>query len=76
MICNFLLININFNINFVLIFQTCLPAGRYCDVISGNKENNACTGLVITVGSDGKAVLNLTNLTEDPIIAIHAESKL
>jgi alpha-amylase len=57
-------------------FQTCLPAGQYCDVISGGKENNSCTGATITVGSDGKATINLTNETEDPVIAIHAESKL
>jgi len=57
-------------------FQTCLPAGDYCDVISGGKENNACTGTRVTVGSDGRANINLTNETDDPVIAIHAGSKL
>ncbi|CAL8142688.1 unnamed protein product [Orchesella dallaii] len=56
--------------------QTCLSAGTYCDVITGSKENGACTGLSVTVGSDGKAQISLTNVTEDPVIAIHAESKL
>ncbi|ODN02193.1 Pancreatic alpha-amylase [Orchesella cincta] len=56
--------------------QTCLPAGQYCDVITGSKENGSCTGLTVTVGSDGKAQISLTNVSEDPVVAIHAESKL
>jgi alpha-amylase len=57
-------------------FQTCLPAGNYCDVISGNVEGGSCTGKVISVGSDGTANINISNTDEDPVIAIHAESKL
>jgi len=57
-------------------FQTCLPAGQYCDVISGAKEGNACTGAIVTVGSDGRANIDLTNETDDPVLAVHVESKL
>lgn len=55
--------------------QTGLPAGNYCDIISGNKINNACTGKTITVGGDGRARFNIPN-NDDPVAAIHIESKL
>ncbi|EHB09943.1 Pancreatic alpha-amylase [Heterocephalus glaber] len=56
--------------------QTGLPAGTYCDVISGDKVNGNCTGIKIQVGGDGKASFSISNSAEDPFIAIHAESKL
>ncbi|XP_032752542.1 alpha-amylase 1-like isoform X3 [Rattus rattus] len=56
--------------------QTGLPAGTYCDVISGDKVNGNCTGLKVNVGSDGKAHFSISNSAEDPFIAIHADSKL
>ena len=56
--------------------QTGLPAGTYCDVISGDKSGNSCTGIQISVSSDGKAHFSISNSAEDPFIAIHADSKL
>ncbi|XP_028613084.1 pancreatic alpha-amylase-like isoform X2 [Grammomys surdaster] len=56
--------------------QTGLPAGTYCDVISGDKVDGGCTGLRVNVGSDGKAHFSISNSAEDPFIAIHADSKL
>ena len=56
--------------------QTGLSAGIYCDVNSGDKVNNACTGKSITVNNDGTARIQITYYSEDPIIAIHIESKL
>ena len=56
--------------------QTGLPAGQYCDVISGNLENGRCTGDVITVQSDGRASISISNSQEDPMIAIHVNAKL
>ncbi|KAM9688354.1 alpha-amylase 2B-like isoform 2-T2 [Trichechus inunguis] len=56
--------------------QTGLPAGTYCDVISGDKIDGNCTGIKIYVSSDGKANFSISNFAEDPFIAIHAESKL
>lgn len=56
--------------------QTGLPAGSYCDVISGNLENGRCTGKTITVGGDGKAQFSISNRDEDPMVAIHANAKL
>ena len=56
--------------------QTGMPAGQYCDIISGNKINGSCTGKVVTVSGDGKMNVNIPYFVEDPIIAIHADSKL
>nr|AAP97393.1 alpha-amylase 2 [Diatraea saccharalis] len=58
--------------------QTCLPAGRYCDVISGVKAGNTCTGKTVTVGNDGRAIINVGALDYDMMLAIHigTESRL
>ena len=55
------------------LWQTCLPAGTYCDVISGSKENGRCTGKSVTVGSDGKAQIVLSKNEDDGIFAIHEQ---
>lgn len=55
---------------------TGLPPGTYCDVISGNLEKNSCTGRSVEVGSDSRARIFVDNKWEDPMIAIHVESKL
>jgi len=55
------------------VFQTSLPAGTYCDVISGSKSNGACTGKTVNVGSDGRANIVILNDEEDGVLAIHAE---
>nr|AFE48186.1 amylase [Spondylus violaceus] len=51
--------------------QTGLPAGTYCDVISGNYEDPNCTGKMINVGNDGRAHFSIDNSSDDPSIAIH-----
>jgi alpha-amylase len=56
--------------------QTGLPGGQYCDIISGNKVNNSCTGKTITVNSDGTARINIGYYVEDPVVAIHTGVKL
>jgi hypothetical protein len=56
--------------------QTGLPAGTYCDVISGDKVNSYCSGISVTVNSDGTAYFSISNSAEDPFIAIHVDSKL
>ncbi|XP_068945348.1 alpha-amylase 1B-like isoform X1 [Petaurus breviceps papuanus] len=56
--------------------QTGLPAGTYCDVISGDKSDNRCTGIEVHVGSDGLAYFSISNSAEDPFIAIHVDAKL
>nr|XP_021403183.1 pancreatic alpha-amylase [Lonchura striata domestica] len=62
----------NMNVN----VQTGLPSGTYCDVISGQKENNKCTGKQVFVSGDGKANFQINTNAEDPFIAIHVDAKL
>uniref|UniRef100_A0A182LXD6 Alpha-amylase n=1 Tax=Anopheles culicifacies TaxID=139723 RepID=A0A182LXD6_9DIPT len=52
--------------------QTCLPAGTYCDVISGNKSGSSCTGASVTVGGDGRANIFIAANSDDGVLAIHA----
>nr|XP_020037794.1 pancreatic alpha-amylase-like isoform X2 [Castor canadensis] len=66
----------NDNWSFSSTLQTGLPAGTYCDVISGDKVNGNCSGLRVTVNSDGTAYFSISNSAEDPFIAIHVDSKL
>nr|QDD69459.1 alpha amylase precursor [Cupiennius salei] len=56
--------------------NTGLPEGTYCDVISGNKDGNQCTGRSVAVSSSGHAQIFVDNAWEDPMIAIHVEAKL
>ncbi|KAM9719598.1 alpha-amylase-like [Menidia menidia] len=56
--------------------NTGLPGGTYCDIISGQKEGNSCTGKQINVGADGQAHFRISNRDEDPFVAINVEAKL
>jgi hypothetical protein len=53
------------------VFQTPLPAGTYCDVISGSKLNGACTGKRVIVASNGRADIVIYYYEEDGVLAIH-----
>ncbi|XP_053549744.1 pancreatic alpha-amylase [Bombina bombina] len=55
---------------------TGLPAGTYCDVISGQKEGSRCTGRQISVASNGYARFQINNTDEDPFAAIHVDARL
>lgn len=52
-------------------FHTCLPPGAYCDIISGQRIGNRCTGLTITVGADTGAQIVIPRNAEDGFVAIH-----
>ncbi|XP_011639361.1 alpha-amylase-like isoform X2 [Pogonomyrmex barbatus] len=56
--------------------HTCLEPGRYCDVISGNLENNRCTGKVVTVDQNRNAYIEIPNNQDDGVVAIHTQAKL
>ncbi|XP_054738190.1 alpha-amylase 2-like isoform X2 [Anastrepha obliqua] len=56
--------------------DTCLPAGTYCDIISGEKSGSACTGKSVVVGSDGRALISIGQNEDDGVLAIHVDSKL
>lgn len=55
---------------------TGLPAGTYCDVISGQKEGSRCTGRQISVDYNGNARFQISNNDEDPFAAIHVDARL
>ncbi len=56
--------------------QTGLPAGTYCDVISGSKDGNSCTGTKITIDGNRKGQFYLPGNADDGVIAIHVNAKL
>nr|AAO14612.1 alpha-amylase [Blaps mucronata] len=56
--------------------QTGLPAGTYCDVISGNLEGGSCTGKTVTVDGDGNANISLGAAEDDGVLAIHINAKV
>ncbi|KAG7308847.1 hypothetical protein JYU34_006103 [Plutella xylostella] len=51
--------------------QTGLPAGRYCDIITGTRKGDKCTGSTVTVQEDGKADILIPDNSEDMHLAIH-----
>ncbi|XP_035704293.1 alpha-amylase A isoform X2 [Folsomia candida] len=56
--------------------MTCLPAGDYCDVISGNVYNGTCSGKTIRVALSGSAEIYIPHTDETRMVAIHVEAKL
>ncbi|CAH2311638.1 pancreatic alpha-amylase-like [Pelobates cultripes] len=62
--------------NLDVTLKTGLPAGSYCDVISGQKEGTKCTGKQISVGNDGSARFQISTTSEDPFVAIHVNALL
>lgn len=54
-------------------FQTGLPAGEYCDVISGDFAAGACSGTVVTVDASGLATINVA---ANSAAALHVNAKL
>lgn len=55
--------------------QTGLPAGEYCDLITGYKIENTCTGKTIFVNDQGMARIFIAAEEEDAVLAISVESK-
>lgn len=51
--------------------KSSLPAGTYCDVISGNLENGRCTGKTVTVQPNGNVYLEILRDEADGVLAIH-----
>ncbi|XP_042319991.1 alpha-amylase 1-like isoform X4 [Sceloporus undulatus] len=62
--------------NLSISLPTGLPPGIYCDVISGQKDGNLCTGIQIHVAANGIGDFQINSQAEDPFIAIHVEAKL
>ncbi|KAL4715014.1 hypothetical protein ACJJTC_003165 [Scirpophaga incertulas] len=51
--------------------QTCLPAGRYCDVISGVRDGDFCSGKLVTVNANGRAQIYVGADEFNIMLAIH-----
>ncbi|KAJ1523467.1 hypothetical protein ONE63_001321 [Megalurothrips usitatus] len=58
------------------VLQTCLPAGTYCDVISGNMKGGRCLGKSVEVQADGKARIVIRKSEEDGVLAIHVNARV
>jgi alpha-amylase len=56
--------------------QTCLPQGTYCDIITGDVVDGACTGRTITVGSDGTAELLIYQGDDESVLALHVGARV
>lgn len=54
--------------------QTGLPSGAYCDIISGGRVGNQCSGLKIYVSPDGSAEINIPSDAKNGVVAIHVDA--
>ncbi|PSN47156.1 hypothetical protein C0J52_13505 [Blattella germanica] len=72
----FIAFNNQYNTHLMHTLQTSLPAGRYCDIISGSKNGSSCTGKTVTVENDGTAYIQILSNEQDGVLALHLESKL
>jgi alpha-amylase len=54
-------------------FQTSLPAGRYCDVMSGDHSNGTCSGAVYDVGSTGQVT---ATVPANGALALHVNARV
>jgi alpha-amylase len=55
------------------VLDTGLPAGRYCDVLTGAAIDGACSGREVSVAADGFATIEIGSLDA---LAIHARERL
>lgn len=72
----FIAFNGQFGVDMNISLQTRLPAGTYCDVISGDKVGNSCSGRSVLVSADGRAQIILPANAEDGVLAIHIDARL
>ncbi|XP_018392240.1 PREDICTED: alpha-amylase 1-like [Cyphomyrmex costatus] len=58
--------------------QTGLPAGTYCDVITGEVINGRgkCSGKSVKVGDDGTATIKILSNEPEGVLALHIQEKL
>lgn len=72
----FIVFNGEFNQPLYLNLQTGLPAGTYCDIVSGQRCEKFCTGSSVVVGTDGRANFYLPVGSADGFIAIFRNSRI
>jgi alpha-amylase len=72
----FIVFNGQYGVDLRQALQTGLPSGTYCDIATGSKAGNLCTGASVVVGADGIANIFLSASVPEGFLAIHANSKL
>jgi alpha-amylase len=53
-------------------FSTSLPAGTYCDVLTGRLSGGTCTGQAVTVAADGRFT---ATVGADRSLAVHVDAR-
>ena len=54
--------------------QTCLPAGTYCDIVSGDVVDGSCSGKSFMVSDDGTADISILTTDTNGFVAFHIAS--
>lgn len=67
----FVAINNDAHKNIYQKLDTGLPFGRYCDIISGQRIGDRCSGSRASVDENGQAFITLSHNSPDGIFAIH-----
>lgn len=72
----FIAFNGQYRVDMDVNLQTGLPAGTYCDLASGSKQGNSCTGTQVVVAASGFAQIFLSSEAPEGYIAISIDARL
>jgi alpha-amylase len=72
----FIAFNGQYRIGLSQTLQTGLSQGVYCDLATGRKVGNSCTGKSVNVGADGRALIILGSEESEGFFAITIDNKL
>lgn len=72
----FIAFNGQYGVDLRQTLQTGLPAGTYCDLSTGQKSGNSCTGSTVSVAADGNANIVLLSSVPEGFLAIHVDARL
>lgn len=60
----------------VNLFETDLPPGLYCDIVTGGKGAHGCKGRMFRVSAKKTSTIVLDNDWDVPVVALHVEARL
>lgn len=72
----FIAFNGQYGVDLRQTLQTGLPGGTYCDIATGNRVGNSCTGNTVFVQDNGYADIFLSASVEEGFLAIHVNARL
>lgn len=72
----FIAFNGQFGVDMSERLQTGLPAGTYCDIISGNKQGLSCSSAFIVVDSQGFANVAISMSHPTGVVAFHIDARV